>query len=48
MQIRIEEDYSDTINEDEETTSQLLEPANQYLSYIEKRIENYFSEMNEK
>lgn len=35
MQERIEDDYSDAITEDEETTKEFIEPAKQYLNYIE-------------
>ena len=44
LQERIEEDYNDTIIEDEETTLGLIEPARQYVVYIEKLIENNLSE----
>ena len=39
MQERIEEDYSDTIEEDAETTKWFIEPAKLYLQYIESLIQ---------
>jgi len=39
MQQRIEEDYSDNVREDEETTNELIGPAQDYVLYIEKLIE---------
>jgi uncharacterized protein (UPF0332 family) len=44
MQQRIEEDYSDNITEDEETTGELIRPAQVYVSYIEKMIEEIFAQ----
>ena len=34
MQERIEEDYSDKIEEDEETAASFIEPAREYVAYI--------------
>lgn len=42
LQERIEEDYSDNIIEDEETTREFIEPARQYIAYVEMLVENYF------
>lgn len=44
MQERIEEDYSDNITGNDETTRELIGPAQNYVSYIEKLIEQYSSE----
>jgi|ERR1051326_1893397 uncharacterized protein (UPF0332 family) len=44
MQQRIEEDYSDNITEDEETTDELIAPAQDYVSYIEKLIEQFLAQ----
>ena len=44
MQERIEEDYTDVIMEDEETTRSFIEPARKYVLYIEMLIEKTFSE----
>lgn len=38
MQERIEEDYSDFIEENAETTAEFILPAKQYVSYIESLI----------
>jgi uncharacterized protein (UPF0332 family) len=40
MQERIEDDYSDNIIEDEQTTKEFIEPAKQFITYIETLI-NY-------
>ena len=44
MQERIEEDYTDVIVEDEENTWSFIEPARQYVAYIEMLIEKIFLE----
>ena len=44
MQERIEDDYTDEITEDEENTRSFIEPARQYVSYLEILIENILSE----
>ena len=38
MQVRIEGDYSDAIIEDEESTRELIGPANSYVNYLESLI----------
>ena len=38
MQERIEDDYSDTINEDAESAKEFIEPAKQYVAYVEELI----------
>lgn len=38
MQERIEEDYSDLLMEDENTTGSFIEPARKYVAYIEALI----------
>ncbi|MGQ0740430.1 MAG: HEPN domain-containing protein [Bacteroidota bacterium] len=35
MQERIEDDYSDNLEEDAESTHQFIEPARKYVSYVE-------------
>jgi uncharacterized protein (UPF0332 family) len=44
MQERIEEDYTDAMIEDEENTRSFIEPAQNYVAYIETLIGNIFSE----
>ena len=44
MQERIEEDYTDVIMEDEENTRSFIEPATQYVAYIEMLIDKIFLE----
>lgn len=44
LQERIEEDYSDNIIEDEASTREFIEPAMQYVAYVEKLVENYLTE----
>jgi uncharacterized protein (UPF0332 family) len=48
MQERIEEDYSDLIIEDEESTRLLIEPSKKYISYVEGLINKYISDVTEK
>ncbi len=38
MQERIKEDYSDEFNEDAETTKGFINPALEYLAYVETLI----------
>jgi uncharacterized protein (UPF0332 family) len=45
MQERIEEDYSDQIIEDEESTRSLIEPSRQYIYYVEGLINQFFSDV---
>ena len=44
MQERIEDDYTDEIIEDEEDTRSFIEPARQYVAYIEMLLEKIFEE----
>lgn len=38
MQQRIEDDYSDVLLEDEQTTKEFIAPAKEYILYIEKLV----------
>ncbi len=38
---RIEDDYSDALIMDEEEVLEFIEPAKEYVNYIEKLVENY-------
>jgi uncharacterized protein (UPF0332 family) len=43
MQERIEEDYSDKIEEDADTASSLIEPAREYIDYIKLITEQFIT-----
>lgn len=43
MQERVEDDYSDIIEEDAENTKEFIEPAKKYVAYLEMLVSNILS-----
>ncbi len=43
MQERIEDDYSDFMIVTEEDVNEFIEPAREYVAYVERLIHNYFN-----
>jgi uncharacterized protein (UPF0332 family) len=44
MQQRMEDDYSDQLTEDADTAAEFIEPAKEYLLYVERIVMQYLQE----